>query len=658
VRRALANVSLRNKLVALCCSLVVGVSAILLFELPRAMDVESRGWIVSRSLALGRLMASAVEAAVDFEDTGSAQNSLDGLERSRGAIYALLVRADGSTFARWGAPGPRLPTFEGDGEASSMAEGILHVRVPVATRSGRGALLFLGFKLDELEERRAEARASVLRATGFALVAGLLFALLIGSLLSRPLLRMTEAAKGVAAGDEAAARHLPLDRHDEIGALAQAFARMLERLYEQRGQIRAINADLALRVQERTAELARTNEALSELARTQEQLVLADRRVSVGRLAAGVAHEVNNPLTFLRGNLDFVAHEMPQVQAAAAKGDQKEVALMLAEMAGAVGDARQGALRVTHIVRGLKTFARDDDDRREVLSLESPMEAAIEMAFHEIKHRAQLVRSFGPAPRVCGNEVRLSQVFLNLLLNAAQAIPEGAAKQHQIRCLIGTDGSGRAVASVEDTGCGMSPELQARIFDPFFTTKPVGVGSGLGLSISRNIVEQLGGTITVESAPDLGTTFKVTLPPASPEALAAPQAVRPAESAPAVEVSLRGLRILVVDDEPLVGATVERALSEGEVTSVQSAAEALERIERGESYDRILCDVMMPEMSGPELYLALGRLAPDLQRRVVFMTGGAFTEGAQAFVNSWRGPLIHKPFESAVLRRFIYEALT
>lgn len=653
---AFVHLSLRSKLVALSCSVVVGVSAILLHELPRAMDVQSRGWIVSRSLALGRLLATALEAAVDFEDQGSAEDALRGLEKSRGAVYAKLVRADGSSFARWGEVSQTTPSFPSGVEDSLASGGLLHVQVPIATRSGRGATLFLGFRLDELEERRAEARASVLRATALALVAGLFFAFLMGSLLARPLLRMTEVASGVAAGDEAAAGLLPLDRCDEIGALAKAFSRMLDRLYVQREQIRAINDDLARRVQERTQELARTHEALSELAQTQEQLVLADRRVSVGRLAAGVAHEVNNPLTFLRGNLDFIAHEMPQLLRAVASGQPEESRLLLAEMSGAVADARQGAQRVTHIVRGLKTFARDDDDRRRALSLEEPMEAAIEMAFHEIKHRAQLVRRFESSPLVLGNEVRLSQVFLNLLLNAAQAVPEGGAKENQIRCLIGVDATGQAVAAIEDTGCGMSAELQARIFDPFFTTKPVGVGSGLGLSISRNIVEQLGGKIAVESAPGRGTIFRVTLPPASPEALAE-EAVEAEDKVAEAEVSLRGLRILVVDDEPLVGVTVKRALNGGEVTFVTSAAEALERVRCGETYDRILCDVMMPEMSGPELYEALGKVAPELQRRVIFMTGGTFTEGASFFVEGWRGPMIHKPFESAALRRFIHEAV-
>jgi len=653
-----SRLSLRSKLVALTFLVVVGTSGILVLELPRAMDRQSRDWIESRSLGLSRLLASAVEAAIDFDDPGAAQRALDGLARTRGAAYALLLR-EGTRFARWsqgsGAAAPP-PGVGGAEEGAEVAGGLLHVRLPWTTRAGRQATLLLGFTLDEMEERRAEARASIFRAGMVALLAGLAAAVALGTLLSRPLRLVTAAARGVAEGDEAAAQGLPVERKDEIGGLALAFTRMLERLWEQREQIRTINTDLARRVQERTQDLARTHAALDELARTQQQLVLADRRVSVGRLAAGVAHEVNNPLTFLRGNLDFVAKEIPALQAALRKGNRDEVDAAIADMAGALADARQGAQRVTQIVRGLKTFARDDEDKRQVLTLREPLEAAIEMALHEIKHRARLVRAFEPTPLVVANEVRLSQVFLNLLLNAAQAVPEGGKEQHEIRAWVGTDARGRAAAAVSDTGCGMSEEVRSRIFDPFFTTKGVGEGSGLGLSISRNIVEGLGGEISVESEPGKGAVFRVSLPAAPPEAAEA--ASGEAEGAGEHgEVSLAGLRVLVVDDEPLVGTTVSRALADCEIAVAAGGAEALERVRRGESWDWILCDVMMPAMSGPDLYLELARVAPHLQRRLIFMTGGAFSEGAVGFLEGWSGPVVHKPFDTPALRRLLHVPL-
>jgi signal transduction histidine kinase len=139
------------------------------------------------------------------------------------------------------------------------------------------------------------------------------------------------------------------------------------------------------------------------------------------------------------------------------------------------------------------------------------------MSFNEVRHRAQLVKDYGPVPLVNADEGQLAQVFVNLLVNAAQAIPEGHAETNQICVATGTDESGRAILSFRDTGAGISPELLGRIFDPFFTTKPVGVGTGLGLSICHGIVTALGGEITVESQPGKGTIVRITLPPATVE---------------------------------------------------------------------------------------------------------------------------------------------
>ena len=645
------DLSLRTKLGALCAGVVLAVAAVLLVELPRAMDDQSMSWVTSRSLGLGRLLASALEAPVDFDDASAAHGTLGGLLSSRGAVYALLLGAKGEEVARWGSTSSRQPLPPGTGEETAVTDGLLHVRVPIITRSGRRAELLLGFGLEELRDRRREVRTSVLLTTGVSLVAALAAALVLGTLLARPLRRMTEVARRVADGQVSEATALPLDRHDELGVLAAAFAQMLEKLYAQQAHIGKINADLAERVRERTQELARTSEALAQLERTQQQQVLADRRISVGRLAAGVAHEVNNPLAFLSGNLEFVSQELPELLRLVDRGDSEArmaARHVVEELCGAVADSRQGARRVTHIVRGLKTFARDDD-RREHLRLDGPVEAAIEMALHEIKHRARLVRRYGTVPWVLASEVRLSQVFLNLLINAAQALPEGSTEEQQIVVSIGVAPDGRAMASVADSGCGMPPEVMARIFDPFFTTKPVGVGSGLGLPISRNIVTASGGDITVESAPGQGTTFTVLLPQAGVEQPAQPEE----EEAPAVALS--GLSLLVVDDEPLVGDVVRRLLGrEAEIRFTHSGRQALDEIAAGQRYDCILCDLMMPELSGPELFAQLTRAVPEQAGRVVVMTGGAFTEEARSFLDHWRGPLLEKPLSADKLRRVIH----
>jgi CheY-like chemotaxis protein len=186
-----------------------------------------------------------------------------------------------------------------------------------------------------------------------------------------------------------------------------------------------------------------------------------------------------------------------------------------------------------------------------------------------------------------------------------------------------------------------------RIFDPFFTTKPIGQGTGLGLPISHEIVRSVGGSIDVESTPGTGTTFRVVLPAAQRTRVAA-------ERGPAAAVASSRARVLVVDDEPAVGRSIQALLApELDVLHVTRGSEALAKIAAGERYDAVLCDVMMPEMSGIELFLELQRYAPALAHRVVFLTGGAFTDQARDFLAASEHPPLEKPFTEGQLRAAI-----
>jgi CheY-like chemotaxis protein len=257
------------------------------------------------------------------------------------------------------------------------------------------------------------------------------------------------------------------------------------------------------------------------------------------------------------------------------------------------------------------------------------------------------VKSFADIPLVDANEARLGQVFLNLLVNAAQAIPEGHADEHEVRVATRTDDKGHALVEVSDSGMGIAPENISRIFDPFFTTKGEG-GTGLGLSISQGAVTSLGGEISVSSSLGKGTTFLVTLPPAT--TTPAPFS-RPAGSH---EFRPPRRRVLVVDDERLVGEAIARVLAEeNEVDVVTDARQALSRIASGERYDVLLCDLMMPVMTGMDLYAEVVRTSPKLAGRVVFMTGGAFTPRAHAFLESVANPWLEKPLDTGRLRSVI-----
>jgi len=377
---------------------------------------------------------------------------------------------------------------------------------------------------------------------------------------------------------------------------------------------------------------------VSERKRLEAQLLHADRMASVGTLAAGVAHEINNPLSFILSNLDFALGELRRA------GAEPEVLQ-------ALEDARDGGARVREIVRDLKTFSRPVDEVSEALDVRRVLQSVIGLASNEIRHRALLVVDPGDVPPVAASEHRLGQVLLNLLVNAAQAIPEGNSAANVVRAATSTAPDGRAVVAISDTGVGIAPEVLPRIFDPFFTTKPVGVGTGLGLSICHGIVAQLGGEISVESAPGKGSTFRVLLPPAA----AAP----PDERAPPAAAPGRRGRILVVDDEPLVGRAVSRILAPPhEVVARTSARAALDDLLGGPPFDVVLCDLMMPEMTGMDLHARLVREAPALAARTVFLTGGAFTPSAREFLDRVPNLRLEKPFEAQALRDLVARVLS
>jgi PAS domain S-box-containing protein len=375
--------------------------------------------------------------------------------------------------------------------------------------------------------------------------------------------------------------------------------------------------------------------------RMQAQLARAERLASVGLLAAGVAHEVNNPLSYVIGNLELISTGL-----AAGLGGRPEEALRALE--AMVRDARHGTERVRTIVRDLKSFSRVREQRAGALDIRAPLEAAIAMARNEIRHRARLELDLAPVPLVLGEEGRLAQVFLNLLVNAAHSIPEGEAEKNVIRVKTRTCSDGGAFIEVSDTGVGIDPAHLARIFDPFFTTKAQGVGTGLGLSICHGVVTDLGGRIEVESAPAHGTTFRVLLP-RMPATSATSESRSTSEAAAASRAGSRP-SVLVIDDEPLLLKMICSLLEPEHVVTCEGHADAaLTRIRNGERFDAILCDLMMPQLTGMDLYDTLLEIAPRQAQAMVFVTGGAFTPRARAFLDRVPNATIDKPFDAATL---------
>ncbi|MEO7731430.1 MAG: ATP-binding protein, partial [Kofleriaceae bacterium] len=386
---------------------------------------------------------------------------------------------------------------------------------------------------------------------------------------------------------------------------------------------------------------------VTERKRLRAQLMVSDRMASLGTLAAGIAHEINNPLAYVTGNLEAMAEA---VQARGAEAPDR------AELSLAINEARDGAERVRKIVQGLRSFSRPEEEKRVALALPGVLEAAIRLTANEVRHRAQLVRELGPTPRVVADDGRLTQVFINLLINAAHAIPEGHSDANRITVRTRTDAAGRAVVEIEDTGRGIAPDLLSRVFDPFFTTKDVGEGTGLGLSICHGIVTGLGGEISIESTPDRGTLVRVALAPSLEAELPVPVPIRKPVDEPAL---VRRPRVMLVDDEPMVAQTIERLLRRDyDITIASCGRDALAHVAGGARFDAIVSDVMMPNMTGIEMLEELQRTAPGQAARVVFLSGGAFTAQTRERLDLLGAPQLEKPVTAKELRACVLRIAT
>lgn len=376
------------------------------------------------------------------------------------------------------------------------------------------------------------------------------------------------------------------------------------------------------------------------------RLMQADRLSAIGTLAAAVGHEINNPLTFVQGNVQLAAEKLSRMQSTV----DSSGASILNDVFEMLRDASLGVDRIASIVRQLRTFARVDERPRS-LDLATVIQSALRMAENQLRYRADLIVELPTLPPVLGQEGPLAQVFLNLLLNAVQAFVDDDKTRNQIRVTGRAEGD-HVVVSISDTGRGIPADVLPKIFEPFFTTKHIGEGTGLGLATSRQIIGSHRGELRVSTQVGVGTRFDVVLPIGSPSANA-PRTTSPTSAnvdAPA--------RILVIDDEPMILRILVRLLEPSLVVGVTSARDALTRLEAGEQYDAIVCDLVMPGMSGMELYAQLARTRPDLAERCVFLSGGAFTPEARDFIAAAHRPCLDKPISEAKLRAAINDVIT
>lgn len=378
---------------------------------------------------------------------------------------------------------------------------------------------------------------------------------------------------------------------------------------------------------------------VTERKQIEGQVLQADRLAALGLLAGGMAHAINNPLTYVLLNLDHLARKLTTLA---------EDPRYLPEALVRLKEAYHGAERVAGVIRQMRTLSRADEQVRAPVDVRRVLDAAVAMVGNEIRHRGRLVTDYGDVPPVYASAAPLEQVFLNLLVHAARALPEAA--QGEVRLVVKSGGAEHVVVEVSHNGSVPDAEGVNRLSEPFARES-----GALGLSVCYGIVTGLGGDLRVETRGDK-TTFRATLPVARRVEGNAkpPPSSEPGPSFP----RLSRARVLVVDDDPGVGSALRLMLeSEHDVTCCTSGREALQQLLRDSSFDIVFCDLMMPELSGMDLFQALKLNRPGAEQKIVFMTGGAFTREAEHFLAQVKCPHIEKPFNMHALRRLLRGAV-
>ena len=375
----------------------------------------------------------------------------------------------------------------------------------------------------------------------------------------------------------------------------------------------------------------------------------AERFAAIGRIAASVGHQINNPLAYVSMNVDLVTEQIARVLEANQNGDR--VRDELEPLSPMLLDCRMGLDRIRDIVKDLQHLSHQANAKRVFYPVNEVLNESLAIAGHHLQGRATVRKEYGTLPALRGDRAAIGQVFLNLLLNAANAVPEGQADSNVISLRTTVDGE-YVTVEIADTGIGIPAHVLPHIFDPFFTTKSIGEGAGLGLAVSCRIIADHGGRIDVHSKEGKGSVFRVALP-----ILAVGGDESADEDEPVGRTAMARARILVVDDMAAIGQMISVALPEHEVTVVQRAADAFTRLAANEKFDLVICDVLRPDVSGRDVLERLEMDWPQLARKLIFMTGGAFTAEARELLGRCKPPILSKPFSIDELRSVVVTQL-
>jgi len=537
------NLSFRFKTILGIALIELVLLGILITTILTYMRSTSEQALVNYASTTSRLFATTTKDAVLSFDLASLESFVGEILTNEVVLYARVVDGEGQVLAEGGNQILLNKPFKFDTHFDKVKDGVFDTRSDISEGGQLYGGVELGLSTASIEDaiEDAKKRAGSIAVIEMLLVA--LFSFVLGTFLTKQLKTLTKGAKLIAQGD--LDHQVEVKGRDEIADVAISFNTMIDALKGIRAkrdqyqkELEILNTDLEQRVQRRTEQLSKKNhqleDAYEELKQTQAKLVHTEKLASLGQLAAGVAHEINNPIAFITNNLttlseyvlvyksliehydEYIEHSSEHLNHSDLREIKRKVdTIKSKENLGFLNDDVENLLsetivgthRVSKIVAGLRDFSHTDNTELEPVDINECIESALMVANNEVKYKCKVKKDLSPIPLLACNKGKINQVLLNFIINAGQSIiNEGTIT---IRSRLKDD---EVIIEISDDGEGIKKENIDKLFDPFFTTKPVGQGTGLGLSISHGIIEEHHGYITVESKVGVGTTFQVHLP--------------------------------------------------------------------------------------------------------------------------------------------------
>lgn len=496
-----------------------------------------------------QLFATTTKDAVLSFDLASLDVFVEEILKNNGVLYVRIFDNNNTVLSQGGDAKQLAKPFIEDKRYQDITDNVYDIDTQIILEEENYGHIEIGFSIEKINNTLAEAKRLAISIALLEMILVALFSFMLGIYLTKQLKILRNSARIIAAGD--LDHQIHIETHDEIAEVADSFNKMITSLKranqknrEYQEELLLLNKSLEDRVERRTHKISeqkkKLENAYEELKYTQKQLVQSEKMASIGQLAAGVAHEINNPVAFVKSNINSlkqyvnayqniikqqknIIDSLDQSKNTALNDainkldelwNENDIDFINDDIQTLLDESSDGASRVQEIVSGLKSYSRISDDVYQECDINQCLESTLKILNNELKYNCEVIKKFNPVPLIKINQGKITQVFTNLIVNALQAMKENG--QLIIETRLDKDNT-KILIRFSDNGKGIAEEHLLRLFDPFFTTKSVGEGTGLGLSISQGIIEEHGGTIEVDSTLDIGTTFIIYLPLINPQ---------------------------------------------------------------------------------------------------------------------------------------------